>query len=134
MRLPFDPAGSIAALAAPGIDGVGERLARVTLTMLDEPQAREQLVQLWRAGSEANKATSAFREFLEVAVVDRVATLLRVPDARTRGALATSYLLGVATSRYVLRLEPLASMPEDELIKLVAPAVQQALQGPPKKD
>jgi hypothetical protein len=46
-----------------------------------------------------------------------------------RVTLATSYLVGVATARYVMRLEPLASASEDEVVRLVAPAVQAALSG-----
>jgi AcrR family transcriptional regulator len=130
MRLPVDPATSVAQLLAPGIDGLGERLVRVTLRMLDDPETRDQLAAMVRDGAGASKATASLREFLESAVVDRVASALRVPDARMRVTLATSYLVGVAASRYVLRLEPLASATEDEVVLLVAPAVQAALTGP----
>jgi AcrR family transcriptional regulator len=130
MRLPVDPATSVAQLLAPGIDGLGERLVRVTLRMLDDPETREQLAAMVRDGAGASKATASLREFLESAVVDRVASALRVPDARMRVTLATSYLVGVAVSRYVLRIEPLASATEDEIVLLVAPAVQAALTGP----
>ena len=43
-----------------------------------------------------------------------------------RVSLATSYLLGVASMRYVLKIEPIASATEDEIVALVAPAVQAA--------
>jgi AcrR family transcriptional regulator len=130
MRLPVDPATSIAQLLAPGIDGLGERLVRVTLRMLDDPETRDQLAEMVRAGAGASKATASLREFLESAVVDRVVRALGVPDARMRVTLATSYLLGVATARYVLALEPLASASEDEIVAMVAPAVQAALTTP----
>ena len=129
MRLPFDPAASVAALMAPGMDGMGERLVRVTLSMLGEPETREQLAALYRAGAEAGKATEALQEFLAVVVVDRVASSLGVPDARMRVVLVTSYLVGVATSRYVLRLEPLASATDEDIVRLVAPTVQAMLTG-----
>ena len=130
MRLPFDPATSIAQLLAPGIDGLGERMVRVTLRMLDDPETREQLADMVRMGAGASKATASMREFLESAVVDRVVSFLGVPDARMRVTLATSYLLGIATSRYVLQLEPLASATEDEVVAMVAPAIQAALTTP----
>lgn len=130
MRLPIDPATSIAQLLAPGIDGLGERMVRVTLRMLDDPETRDQLAEMVKMGAGANKATASLREFLESAVVDRVVTFLGVPDARMRVTLATSYLLGIATSRYVLQLEPLASATEDEVVAMVAPAIQTALTTP----
>jgi AcrR family transcriptional regulator len=129
MRLPFEPGAAVSALLAPGLDGTGERLVRATLTMFAEPETREQLAQLVRAGAGAAGATTTLREFLEVAVVDRVAAAMGVPDARMRVALATSYLVGVALSRYVLVIEPLASASDDEVVRLVAPAVQAALTG-----
>ncbi len=130
MRLPVDPATSIAQLLAPGIDGLGERMVRVTLRMLDDPATRDQLAEMVRAGAGASRATASMREFLESAVVDRVAASLGVPDARARVVLAMSYLLGVATARYVLQIEPIASATEDEIVAMVAPAVQSALTTP----
>ena len=38
-----------------------------------------------------------------------------------RVTLAVSYVVGVVGSRYVMRMEPLASATEDELVRLVAP-------------
>jgi AcrR family transcriptional regulator len=130
MRLPFDPAMSIAQLMAPGMDGLGERLVRVTLRLLDDPETRDQLAEMVRDGAGASRATASLREFLEAEVVDRAALLLGVPDARMRVTLATSYLLGIASMRYVLKLEPIASATEDEIVRLVAPAVQMALTTP----
>jgi AcrR family transcriptional regulator len=130
MRLPFDPAMSIAQLMAPGIDGLGERMVRVTLRLLDDPETRDQLAEMVRDGAGASRATASLREFLEAEVVDRAAVLLGVPDARMRVTLATSYLLGIASMRYVLKLEPIASATEDEIVRLVAPAVQMALTTP----
>jgi AcrR family transcriptional regulator len=130
MRLPFDPAMSIAQLMAPGIDGLGERMVRVTLRLLDDPETRDQLAEMVRDGAGASRATASLREFLEAEVVDRAAVLLGVPDARMRVTLATSYLLGIASMRYVLKLEPIASATEDDIVRLVAPAVQMALTTP----
>ena len=130
MRLPFDPATSLAQLLAPGVDGLGERLVRVTLRMLDDPETREQLAAMVRDGAGATRATAALREFVEAELVDRVVSVLGVPDARMRVTLATSYLLGIATTRYVLQVEPIASATEDEVVRLVAPAVQAALTTP----
>ena len=129
MRLPFDPGAAITALLAPGIEGLGERLVRVTLKMLAEPETRDQLALMVRDGADAAKATAALREFMESVFIDRVAGVLGVPDARMRVTLAMSYLVGVASARYVMRLEPLASASEDEVVRLVAPAVQTAPSG-----
>lgn len=129
MRMPFDPGTAIAQIIAPGVDGLAERLVRVTFRMLDEPQSRDLIAAMVRDGTGAAKTAAPLREFLEEVIIDRVAAILRVPDARMRVTLATSYLLGVAGARYVMRMEPLASASEDEVVRLVAPAVQAALSG-----
>ena len=130
MRLPFDPATSIAQLIAPGVDGLGDRMVRVTLRMLDDPETRDQLALMVRDGAGAASATSALREFFETEMVDRVVAFLGVPDARMRVVLATSCLVGVAASRYVLKVEPLASATEDEVVAMVGPLIQMTLTSP----
>lgn len=50
------------------------------------------------------------------------------PDAL---ALAGAQLLGTCVIRYILRLEPIASMPRDELVNSLVPAVQYLLTTQP---
>jgi AcrR family transcriptional regulator len=130
LRLPFDPAAAITRMLAPGVEGLAERLVRMTLHMLSEPETREQIALMVHDGVGAAKVAASLREFLESLIIDRVAAVLGVPDARMRVTLATSYVVGVATTRYVMRMEPLASASEDEVVRLVVPAVQTALSGP----
>ncbi|MCU0284438.1 MAG: TetR family transcriptional regulator [Candidatus Nanopelagicales bacterium] len=127
LRLPTDPTAAIPALVAPGVEGLGERLVRYTLDVLKDPETRAELVSLARTGVNAGHAVAGLQDFLEQAVVDRIASMIGVPDARMRSALITSYLLGVATTRYGVRLEPLASASEDDVIRMVAPVIQDLL-------
>lgn len=124
MRLPFDPSTAVPELVAPGLDGMGERLTRTTLDTLGDPESREDLIALFRAGSSTTRAAAGLRVFLEESILDRLARYIGVPDARLRVALISSYLVGVTVNRYIVKLEPLASMPEDDLVRVVAPTVQ----------
>ena len=127
MNLPTDPAAAVPALLAPGIQGLGERIVRMTLDMLADPEVRDDLLGLARTGTGVVQATGGLQEYLQSAVLDRVATAIGVPDARMRVALISSYLLGVAGSRYVLRVEPLASASDEQVIAMVAPTIQALL-------
>lgn len=127
MRLPVDPVSAIPALMAPGIEGMGERLVRFTLETLRDPAAREDLVSLARTGASAGHAVTGLQDFIEIGVVDRVAAMIGVPDARMRSSLITSYLMGVAIMRYGVRLEPLSSAGEEEVVRMVAPVIQDLL-------
>lgn len=124
MKLPFDPATAVPELVAPGLDGAGERIVRFTLDTLSDEESRDDLMALFRAGASTQKAAAGFRAFFEDSVADRLARSLGVPDARLRVALISSYLVGIAITRFVTKLEPLASMPEDDLVRVVAPTVQ----------
>ena len=130
MRLPIDPVSSINALIAPGVDGLGERLARITLRMLDDDETRTQLQQLFGPDGSTLTSVKAIREFLESEIVDRVASLLGVRDARLRVNIAMAHLVGATAARYVLEIEPFASATEDEFVALIAPAMQSALTTP----
>ncbi len=127
MRLPFDPSRAVPELLTPGLDGMGERLVRGTFDILRDDDARQQIIDLFQAGTSAGRAAQSLREFLEEAVVDRMAALVGIPDARMRAALISSHLMGLAATRYVIRLEPLASASEDEVVRIYAPLIQDLL-------
>ena len=133
MRLPFDPTNAVPEMIAPGLDGMGDRIVRMSLTLLQDPQVRADLTRLARSDaastvlSESGTGVPQMRalvEYFQTTVVDRVAAAMGIPDARLRGTLIAAQLLGVATSRYVLRVEPLASASEDEIVALVGPSIQ----------
>ena len=50
------------------------------------------------------------------------------PDRRM--SLVASQLMGVVLMRYLMRVEPLASMPADELVATYAPTLQRYLADP----
>ena len=62
------------------------------------------------------------RQFLETAVLARVAAALDLPPLRLTGAAAQ--MMGLAIVRYVIKAEPMASATEDEVVALVAPVIQ----------
>jgi AcrR family transcriptional regulator len=151
MRLPFDPAEAVPEMIAPGLDGMGERLVRMTLRLMGDADVRADLTRL--LGSDTGRSASGaaarvamspdagpaalsqlrfMAEYLQVAVIDRVVSAAGVPDARLRVTLISSYLVGIATTRYLLRVEPIASVSDDDIVALVAPTIQ-ALLDPTRK-
>jgi hypothetical protein len=66
-------------------------------------------------------------DFIASSLIDRVVRALGVPDARMRSAVVASHLVGMAVTRYVVRLEPLASAPDELVVRLYAPTIQQLL-------
>ena len=133
MSFPRDPQKAIPALVAPGIQGMGERLVRATLQLVADQQVREDLVKAANAGRSLNSGIDMFAvikplsDYFQSAVVDRALVLMGIPDARIRGALISSYLTGVISYRYFLKIEPLSSLSQEQVVALVSPVVQDLL-------
>ena len=106
---------------------MGERMVRGTFEVLKDDESREQIFELFAAGASAGRAAQSVRDFLEEAIVDRIATVVGIPDARMRASLISSHLIGLAATRYVIQLEPLASAPEDDVVRIYAPIIQDLL-------
>lgn len=123
MRIPFDPARLIEALAAPGRDGVGERAVRFFVTIWDSPEGAP-LRGLLRTVVADETAAELMRSFVTREVFGRLAGALGVDRPTLRAGLVASQLFGIALLRYVLRLEPFASATADELASLAGPSVQ----------
>lgn len=131
IALPLPPAEMIRAVfaeAAP--DQVGRRLAEMFFSVWEQPEARESLLGILRSamGGE-DRAVTAFRQFLTAALLDHIAPLIEADDARLRALLMASQLVGVAMTRYVVGLEPIASARIDEIVDLVALRIQSYLDG-----
>ena len=60
-------------------------------------------------------------------------TTLGYSDPDRRAALIGSQLMGLALCRYVLRLQPLASLSDDEVVASIAPTIQRYLTAPPAR-
>lgn len=139
MSLPFDPQRAIPALVAPGIDGMGERIVRSTFQLAGDESVRTDLSKaaglvqgttvpgLTVSGLDVFGVVKPLSDYFQTAVIDRVLIAVGIPDARLRGALISAYLSGVIAYRYFLKVEPLASLSEDDVVALVAPMIQNLL-------
>jgi AcrR family transcriptional regulator len=130
MNLPIDPGE----LITKAVDGdrarVGERLVRMFLTVWDGP-AGAAGVALLRSAVGSEWTAKLFREFVLTQVMRRLATRLPLDPAEAplRVSLAASQMAGLAIARYVLKVEPLASMPREVLISAIGPTLQRYLVG-----
>lgn len=125
MRLPMDPSRFVPQITAGPREELGWRLARFLLAVMDDPDAREPLVGMFRAAMSNEQAAATLREFFAEAVVARVTGALNIPRVRMQAALAQ--MSGLMMLRYILRLEPIASADVDELVDLVGPTLQRYL-------
>jgi hypothetical protein len=109
---------------------IGERLARVVLTLLEDPLARRRLTGLVRASSSEPKAAHMLREFLMREVIGPVAKALGSDEPELRVSLVGSQIIGLMMARYIVELEPLASLPAERVVEMVGPTLQRYLVRP----
>ena len=131
MDLPFAPGDALPEVLAGGVDGLGERLVRLFLRMWSEPDFRGPMLAMLRSASTGEQGAVMLREFVSGALLGRVAAAIELPDAALRVNVAAAQMVGVAMLRWVVRVEPLASASDEEIVALIAPTVQRYLDGGP---
>jgi hypothetical protein len=114
---------------SPGPDGIGERLMRMFLSVWDAPPGRQRIVALLSASLTSDAGARMLREFLASEIFGRIVAHLRAEDAEIRASLAASQLMGVVVARYVVGVEPLASLPPDDVVAFIGPTLQAYLTG-----
>lgn len=106
-------------------DELGASLASAFLSVWETEEARAPLLGILRSATGGeSRAVISFREFLTNAILDQIAPRITGDDARLRALLMASHLVGIAMTRYVVQLEPIASAPVSQIVELVAPRIQ----------
>jgi len=128
MELPFDPAERLPEVLAGDPAQLGERLVRLFVSIWDEPDFRAPMLGLLRSAMTGEQGAAMLREFVGGALLGRVAAAVGDVDP-LRVQAAAAQMVGVVLLRHVVRLEPMASATQEELVALVAPVVQRHLLG-----
>ena len=128
MQLPFQPGEMLPQVLAGDPDGLGERLVRLFLGAWDSPEFRAPMLGMLRSAMTGEQGAAMLREFVGTALIGRVAEAL-CPVDPLRVQAAAAQMVGVVILRHVIRLEPLASASVDDVVALIAPAVQRHLLG-----
>jgi len=108
-----------------------ERLLHHLMTTWDDPARADQFRVVIAAAARDPQMAKLLSEMLEREVIDLLTERLRGDDARQRAGAVSSQLGGLIFARYILGLEPIASMATDELIRYLAPPLRTALRPHP---
>jgi AcrR family transcriptional regulator len=107
-----------------------ERVLAGLLGAWDDPRQGGPLRILVTAAVQEPEIARLLTDAFEHEMVDRVADHIGGPHARHRAGAFVAQLAGLVFTRYVLRLEPLASMTADEIVRHFAPGLRAALHTP----
>ena len=125
--LPDGLSGLLEDLAILPLRDFTQALVRAYLELIDSDGSRNAILALVRSAVSNENAAAMLREFLTADLLPVIGRLTRHPDAPLRASLVAAQLIGIATQRHVIRLEPLVRASPDEIVALVAPAIEQYL-------
>ncbi|MEP7021490.1 MAG: TetR family transcriptional regulator [Pseudonocardiales bacterium] len=126
LNLPLNPAEAIESLLAAGPrEEFAERFVRFFLSVWRDPVTGQPLRAVLRSAASTEQGAAMVRNLVENVLLDRASSALGVPKLRV--AVALSHLLGLVFGATIVRIEPLASASDDELVELIAPTIQRYL-------
>jgi len=130
MNMPLDPSELVPKALSGPREEAGERLVRLVLSVWDSP-AGTAAVALIRSAMSNEWTARLLREFVVTQVLRRAIRELGPPgeEAGLRTALVASQMAGLAVTRYVLKIEPVASADPETLVRAIGPNVQRYLTG-----
>lgn len=128
LRPPID-AGQLALLFRGPRSSLGRRVARFYVDTVFRAHA-ETAASLLRSALSDARAAALLSAAIQRGPAEALAGSLRGPDAVLRGELVASHMIGLFFARHLLRIEPLASLPDRRLVDVISPALQRYLTGP----
>ena len=129
LELPVDPRVVVRPVIEGGVDDAGEQLMRLFVSVWDDEHTRTPLLALVRGILDPGGAQLVQDGFLRM-VLGPVGAGLGIDEPDRRLPLVASQLVGLVVLRYVVGVEPLASMPAEDLVAVYAPTLQRYLTGP----
>jgi len=128
LALPVDPREVIGAAVAGPAEEAAEKLIRTFLSVWDDPGFQPALLATVRRTLEPGGDKLIREGFLPVVLIP-VGEQLGLDRPELRMPLVASQVIGLILARYVVRVEPIASLDTERLVSIYAPTIQRYLTG-----
>ena len=129
MQLPEAVSDALVRIAEAPREQVGRRFAELIIGVLENPATRPIVLGRIRCASSHPIAAALVRETVTRDLA-RLTGAIGADRPDERAVLVGAHVVGIALARYIVLLEPLASLPVPAVVDLVAPTFQGYLAGP----
>ncbi|TQM32972.1 TetR/AcrR family transcriptional regulator [Nocardia bhagyanarayanae] len=119
----------IAEAAQVPLEERGRAFVEAALRLWDDPATAEVLRSIILAASHEPLAMERLRSVFSALVLQIVSASLDRDEAAVRANLVSTQIVGLAMTRYVWAIAPIADIPSEQVIRLIAPTVQHYLTG-----
>lgn len=106
-----------------------DRLIRRWLALCENPRTRSTMIRLVKSSVGSHRSGQRFYALINRTVVTPLARAAGVHTSALKIELVCAQLVGLSMMRYVLEIEPVASMDTDDLARQFAPAIRATLKG-----
>jgi len=108
---------------------LGLRLATLFVGFLENKTTNHIVVGVLRAVIHVPEAASLLKSILVSPILTVFKSSGKLDHPELRATLVQTQLVGLVITRYILKIEPMASLPPDDLITYLAPTLQRYLTG-----
>jgi AcrR family transcriptional regulator len=129
IQLPIDPMTVLVPMRETPVEELGLRLPLVLLPIWDSELGAELIATLRSLLGGAD--VSLARSFLQEVVVAELSSRVDDPPGTgtVRAQFVASQLMGVVMARHIVKIEPFASLPAEQLAHTISPNLQRYLTG-----
>ncbi|HEY6149486.1 MAG TPA: TetR family transcriptional regulator [Gaiellaceae bacterium] len=129
MELPEAISDALVRVAEVPDEEKGRRFAELIVAALENPATRPVVLGRIRSASSHPEAAALVRETV-TRDLSRLTSAITDDRPETRAVLIGAQVVGLALARYIVRVEPLASLPAPEVVDLIAPTFHRYLAEP----
>lgn len=107
----------------------GEAIVRNVIWGWTQPAISETLGSILQTAAHEPRTREKLRAFITASLLPAIADRIEGEERILRASLIASQVIGLVMMRWVWKVEPLASLPDDDVVALVAPTLQRYLTG-----
>jgi hypothetical protein len=127
---PWDPAEELARIVAGPRSRRGHRIVELFVATWEDPEQRAPILALLRSAAGHTEARDLLTQFVATQLLLPMVVTTQSDQPELRAAFIGAYLVGLGMTRYVLELQPLASMAPTRVIEIAGSIVHRLLTAP----